>query len=184
MLTLMLIAQLCMLCECEGDSNIVQHTQAFCQCQPAPNTYLLKKNKKKKGKKKKMMTVRERLFFFFVCLLFQENLFITVENRRKSTKITVHMDIKVYLSTSQVGKPYNKLLTSLACPSHTEKNQPSVVFFTDLVALSPQCYDLRPIIPSMTLMGLVCKKLIFIVIKRGQFSPGPWLANASLDRQV
>ena len=44
-----------------------------------------------------MMTVRESPFFFFVCLLFQGNLFITVENRRKSTKITVHMDIKVYL---------------------------------------------------------------------------------------
>ena len=61
-----------------------------------------------------------------------------------------------------MGKPYNKLLTSLACSSLTEKNWPSVVvFFTDLITLSPECYDLRPIILSMTLMGLVSKKLTF-----------------------
>ena len=54
--------------------------------------------------------------------------------------------------TSVAQVPYNKLLTNLANSSGTGDYWSSVIFCTDLAALSPCCHDLKPIFPSTALV--------------------------------
>ena len=94
-------------------------------------------------------------FYYIICgeVVFRKNLSVLIGSflfRILPYNFLFSKDGKFKPSMAQV--PHTKLLTNLACSSHTGEYLPSVTFCTDLAALGHYCHDLRLIFPSLTLL--------------------------------